>query len=640
MSREWLETDGLGGFASSTVLLCPTRRYHGLLVAPHGPAQKRHVFLSRFEETFHGGGKELALSIARYRGLFSPLGHLSIESFELAPWPKWTYLFGSATLEREVLMPRGRSAVFVRWRVAGQKSAVTLKLKPLLAFREADALTSENFALDQRIERLPGGIVCQPYRELPAMSLTLSARHEFVADPVWYRGLEYASDLARGYEGHEDQSSPGFFEIELEDGVDVVLAASLDAPIVDPRAEFEAEAARRTAKASKHANGVRGVLELSADAFLYRARGGRPGVIAGYPWFGEWGRDAYIALPGLTLARGDSAGCLAALEGALELLRDGLLPNVFGPTAESSAYNSVDASLWFALAVRRYELAGAHVRDVIARFLPALLEIGERYVKGTSFGIGVDERGLVRAGGLHLNVTWMDARTHEGPVTPREGCAVEVGALWIQLVAYVDYLLRADGRADAARAWSSLRASASDAFRERFWMPGEQRLADVWHDGETDTRLRPNMVIAAALEWSPLTRDERAGIVRAAKAELLTPFGLRTLGPRERDYHGTYAGGVVERDEAYHQGTVWPWLLGFYVEASLRAHGRSSELVHELRTQLDRFDEHLRASGLGHVSEVFDGDPPHRPGGTIAQAWSSAELLRAHALLDGGIGAP
>ena len=630
MTREWLETDGLGGYASSTVLMCPTRRYHGLLVAPLANSVKRHVFLSRFEETLEGGGKSMPISMARYRGLWSPLGHQCIERFELAPFPSSLYLFGNARIQRDVMMVRGQHTVLVRWRVSGQKNAVTLSLKPFLPFREADALTVENDVLDKRIERIARGIVARPYHGLPSIAITASGASEFVDDALWYRGLEYATDLARGYEGHEDQYSPGTFAITLEDGVDVVVAATLGEAIADPRALWDRESKRRIEAAEARPAGVRGVLSVAADAFLYRANDQRLGVVAGYPWFLEWGRDTFLSLPGLLLARDRIDECGEALAGSLPYLRRGLMPNVFGLTPEASAYNSVDASLWFARCVHLYEQAGAPTREILERFLPALREIAKAYRDGTDLGIRCDAAGLIVAGGPHLNATWMDARLPDGPVTPRDGCAVEIQALWYMLLAYLERLENACGNADAARVWGAARTRAGAAFLERFWLEKEARLADVWKDGVADRSVRPNMVIAAALEWSPLSREQRADIVTCARAELVTPRGLRTLRPRDADYTARYSGNTEERDRAYHQGTVWPWLIGFYVEAALRA---QTVPAAELRGLLDGFADHLRSAGLAHLSEVFDGDPPHRSGGTIAQAWSEAEWLRADRLL-------
>ncbi|RMH02598.1 MAG: glycogen debranching protein [Planctomycetota bacterium] len=640
LTREWLETDGLGGFASSTILMCPTRRYHGLLAAVPPGHSRRHLFLARFEETLHAPGRELPLSMARYPGVWAPRGHRSITGFELRPWPASRFHLGLAEPEREVLMVRGRPVVLVRWSLAGQRNGLELRFRPLLAFRELDALTFENLDLDPRAERIPGGIRCRPYASLPPLHLTVSVsgghRAEFEADPVWYRRLEYAQDLARGYDGHEDQFSPGWFHAPLEPGGEIVAAATIGPPVADPAALWRQEAARRRAELpSAVAGGAAGVGELlaaTADHFLYRDPTGRPGVLAGFPWFGEWGRDTFIALPGLTLARGRVEACAEVLRGALPFLRDGLLPNIFGPTPAASHYGSADAAFWFARAVRLWQLAGGDREELLDAFLPALRAIAEACLAGTDLGLHVDPGGLLEVGGPDLNPTWMDAVTSTGPVTPRHGQPVEIEALWYFLLAYLERLELLAGDPAAAGRWTRRKRLAGRTFRRRFWLP-QHYLADCWREGLADPAVRPNMVLAAALEFSPLTRARRRDVVERAEAELLTPRGLRTLSPADPAYRGHYRGGPEERDAAYHQGTAWPWLLGFWAEAALRGSGPRRWLLDRLERLVEGFRDALGSHGLGFLSEVHDGDSPHRHGGCPAQAWSCAEILRLAAMV-------
>jgi predicted glycogen debranching enzyme len=371
-------------------------------------------------------------------------------------------------------------------------------------------------------------------------------------------------------------------------------------------------------------------LAFGADDFLYRAAGGRTGVLAGFPWFGEWGRDVFVSLPGLTLARGRIDDCADVLSGALPFLQRGLLPNVYGGSVADSHYDSCDAALWFALAVARFahHVGAAGDPRLDRDYVPALASIVDAYVGGTGLGLRIDPSGLLQAGRRELNATWMDARVNGVPVTPRDGLPVEIQALWYSLLAFLAE--RGQHR------FAVLRDRCGDAFVQRFWLDDRKYLADRFHGGAADPTVRPNMVIAAALPLSPLTRAQRASVVAKARAELLTPRGLRTLSPHDPAYRGRYEGGLEQRDFAYHQGTVWPWLGGFFVEAALRA-APKKELARvrgELRAWLDGFASELDRAGLDHVSEVFDGDPPHRPGGTFAQAWNTGELLRAIALLD------
>jgi len=637
LSREWLETDGLGGYASSTALLCPTRRYHALLAGPPPGSNRRHVFLTRFEETLHGASREFPLSMARYAGVFAPHGHQGIERFELVPWPRFSYRIGDALVVREILVPRGRPGVLVRWRLRGAVAGLELRLRPLLAFRDADALTFENLALDPRCQRLPNGLRVQPYASLPPLWLTTAgASARFEPDPVWYRGIEYTADMERGYDAHEDNFSPGVISVTFAGELDLVVAASTALPVDDPVALFRSASRERAAGISyqrREHGSVPALLAQSADQFLYQAPGGRAGVVAGWPWFGEWGRDSFISLPGLLLARGLVDRCGDALDASLAWLDGGLMPNIFGRTRADSHYGSADAALWFARCVLLWQRAGGDRERLLGRFLPALREIAWAHRNGTGLGIRCDGSGLLRAGSADLNATWMDARTAAGPVTPRHGFAVELNALWYQLIAHLEELFALAGDAPNRSAMAELRSRIGHAFCERFWLPGERHLADCWNEGVPDRRVRPNMVIAAALEKSPLSRSQRRDIVARAEATLVTPRGLRTLSPEDPDYQGRYEGGPEQRDLAYHQGSVWPWLLGFYCEALLRAHGATPEVRERVASLIAGFADHLDTQGLCHVSEVFDGDPPHRPGGCIAQAWSTAELLRAAALL-------
>ncbi len=639
LAREWVVGNGRGGYASSTSLLCPTRRQHGLLVAPIPGSARRHVFLSRFEESVHGEEHSFPLSLGRYPGCWSPLGHRGFASFRLHPWPTFVHKIGRAEITREVLPAHGRHAVFCRWTLRSKVWPLTLRLRPLLAFREADSLTSENPHLDPRLHRVQDGFIVQPYASLPALHFVAhGAAQSFQADPLWYRRVQYLRDQERGYASEEDLFSPGVLELTLSEEGSVLVAASLGESIEAPLHEWEQACSLRRSRAPEAPTDVATALAATADEFLYRDPRGRLGVIAGFPWFGEWGRDTLIALPGLTLARGRVAECEEALSGLLPHLREGLLPNVFGADQATSDWGSADASLWMARAVRLWErAAGPAARDRMQQsFGPALRSIAEAFLAGTHLGVKVDEHGLLQAGSPELNASWMDARADGVPVTPRHGAAVELCALWYFLITQLERLALEAGDRMEARQWMEQRRRTRRGMLEKLWMPAERRLADVWRPEGADTSLRPNMVIAAALEFSPLSRGKRTDVLRHAGKFLLTPCGLRTLSPDDPAYHARYGGGPIERDRAYHQGTVWPWLIGFYVEAHLRAFGPSPANLERLRDLIENFAPQLERHGVGHVSEVFDGDPPHRAGGTFAQAWNSGEILRAARMIAEG----
>lgn len=628
LSREWLETDGRGGYASSTVLGCPTRRFHGLLVARPDGHRERHVFLSRFEEKVHGHGRHFLLSLTRYRGTFIPDGDLGLEEFSLVPWPRWTFRMGLAVIEREILMPRGERTVLLRYRNVGERAGLRLTLRPLLACREARGLTFENLSLDSRIGRSANGLVLRPYAALPAVhmsAVTSAGAPNFEADPLWYRGIEYTQDQLRGYDCHEDHFCPGWCDGDFAPGAEWHVAASIEGPIPDPAAAWQAASERRLAEGRAWSPGFRGQLEAAGEAFFFRNEAARLGLIAGYPWFEERGRHSFVALPGLTLARGRIEEARELLLAALPYLRDGLLPNIYGQSPQDSEYTAADAALWFALAVGRC-FERITDRDSRQRLVAAVRSIEQAYRQGTQLGIWVDREGLLHAGDERSAVTWMDASTNEGPVTPRHGMAVELNALWV-------YLLQLLARLEPSPAATAEAQRVGQAFVRRFWSEEQGYLADVINEERVDLTVRPNQIIAAALPGSPLSEDQRAWIVRRVEAELLTPRGLRTLSPTELPYRGRYVGPANERDRAAHQGCVWPWLMGFYVEAVLRAFPGDKHRAEQLVRLIDGFEECLHSHGLGQIPKLFDGDPPHRPGGAIAQAWSVGELLRAKELL-------
>ncbi len=638
LDAEWLETDGLGGYASGTVAGWPSRQYHGLLVAPIPGSARRFVALSRMEENLSVGERSFPLSAVRYPdGVVHPRGHEFLERFELSPYPRSIFRFGDITLERSMQMVRGSSTLVLRYMILDGEGPFQLELRPLFALRDADHLQKEGTATAPDCVRTARGMRVQA-EGFPPVVLRFPPEHGFEAQPDWYHNTVYTTDQERGFEGREDHFTPGAFRFSIAPGQPTFVSLGTVAETDEPHLLFGVESRRRErlltdARAFTRMEAATRAY-LAADDFLYRDTYGRPGVLAGFPWFGEWGRDVFIALPGLTLARGRLGECAEVLHGALPFLREGLLPNIYAATAEESHYGSVDAALWFARAVVLFEQAGGSRSLVNEELLPALCEIATWYWNGTALDIRADEHGLIRAGGAGLNPTWMDAQTTEGPVTPRAGFAVEINALWLALLARVKSFLEEAERHDEAALWSERSRVANKAFLERFWSQEHGHLADVWDRGQLDTSVRPNMVLAAALEHSPLSIEQRRSIVEITRRELLTPVGLRTLAPGDVKYRGRFRGGPDERDNAYHQGTTWPWLLGFYTEAALRAWPRDARILEELTLLWDGIDAELDRAGLNHISEVFDGDPPHLPGGTMAQAWNTGEYLRAQHMLE------
>jgi predicted glycogen debranching enzyme len=628
LDAEWLETDGLGGFACGTAHGTPTRRYHGLLVTPIEGTAERHLFLARMETRLVGPQGAVPLVAPRLADGPPAEDLPRPTTFALVPWPRSTHQVGECLLVSEVLADRGAGGVLLRYTLHAAGPRV-LELTPRFACRRADALTVANEALRTSVVRFERCLSFQPYDSLPPVTLRTSRAAAWTDDPHWQRGIEYAKDRERGYDHHEDAFAPGHWRVELQPGESLVIAARVGDTAPDPEPRWEARAADRSAALGARPLNFQRRLALAADDFLQRTPSGRLGVIAGFPWFLEWGRDTFLSLPGLTLARGRSSECWEALGGALPFLRQGLLPNIFGTGQEDSHYGSADAALWFARAVRLLGQTCGDTSVLRSTFAPALTGMAEAYAEGAPLGLRFDPQWTLHAGSPELNPTWMDANLPEGPVTPRHGAPVEIAALGhLLLCTLVDL--------GGGEAWAKRRDLAAKSFRERFWLSSESRLADLWRDGQVDRRLRPNMLFAAAMDCAPLSVEERRGVVDAA-APLLTPVGLRTLGPDDDDYVPHYGGGTRERDRAYHQGTVWPWLLGAWVEASLRAGRTSPSERAVLRARITTLEGQLDRGGLGHISEVFSAEPPHAAGGTFAQAWNTAELLRALDLIDGNL---
>lgn len=630
---EWLLTDGAGGYACGSADDLVRRRYHGLWVARPAGSARRRMVVAALDERIVTTQRTVHLLHAHWRGHAQSSPPEAAVAFAHRPLPHWTFQADGVTLRRTVALQRADAGrpplLLVRWHNLGSEP-LRLDVRPLLGWCDADQLPVADERFDATVHARGASWGVRPNESLPMLWLTADAVAAFRGEASWYRGFHCATDEARGYDHHGDRWTYGVLELTVPPGRDATVAFALGAPCDAPAAVFDEVHAHATLvwqKAQAAAEPKVARLQLGADDFLYRADGGRLGVLAGFPWFGEWGRDVFVALPGLTLARGRADLCADVLVGALPFLRRGLLPNIYGRDQDDSHYGSCDAALWFALAAQRFADEGGDRALVTGRLLPALVQIAEAYVGGTDLGLAVDADGLLRAGRADLNATWMDARTHRGPVTPRQGLPVEIQALWYSLLAF---LAEHDGKR-----WQGPLDRCGEAFARAFWLPGEAgrpgRFADRVHGGVADPAVRPNMLVAAALPRAPWTPAQRAAVVATARTELVTPRGLRTLSPRDPAYRGRYEGGGDARDLAYHQGTVWPWLAGFYVEAALAAAAPKEQANEraQLRSWLLLLLDELDRAGLDHVSEVFDGDEPQRPGGTFAQAWNTGELLRA-----------
>lgn len=639
LRKEWLLTNGLGDYAGSSILCCNTRKYHGLLTVntPLG----RHVLLSALEESVMGGGKEFFLSTRQHPRTLYPHGHEYLESFRLDQWPEFTYRVGDVRLRREMFLIHGTSRLLLRWSIQGLSKLppLTLRIKPLLAYRHFHALTRANSHLRVRTQDVPRGFSITPYEGLPTLYMQVRGPFTFLPSPDWFHNVEYMQERERGFPDSEDLFQPGILDIPLPplpEGGSVYMAVGTE-PVAedgeDLEAIWEAESRART-KAHHNGGGLIGHLAQMGRQFCIETPSGRPAVLAGYHWFDAWGRDTLISLPGLAFYGDRTEFGLRVLEQVAGSLKNGLTPNCFAEDG-NHAYNSADASLWYVWAVQQMLKAlPDRKRLVRERCWPVIKNIIEHYGGGKVPFVTPDAEGFLSVGNPGTQLTWMDAVANGRPVTPRHGQPVEISALWYNALAFADSLAKAFGEPEWRRTkqLDAMRA----VFFKRYWVTDERGdyLADVWRDGGVETCVRPNQLFALSLPYPVLDEERYVSVLSRVRRCLLTPYGLRTLAPSAPGYRPLYEGGPAERDEAYHQGTVWPWLLGAYGEAVLRAAWDVPGSVRELlRTIRPLFAQHLGDAGIGSVSEIFDGDPPHLPNGCIAQAWSVAECLRLLYLL-------
>jgi predicted glycogen debranching enzyme len=632
LRREWLETNGLGGFASGTVNGCNTRRYHGLLVAATKPPVGRFVLLSKLEETLIVNGRRYELGTNCYPGVTHPQGFQYLKQFRLDPFPTFTFSVDGIEIEKTLFLVQGENTTVVEYQLRGLEdgTSVQLELRPLIAFRDYHSLTHENGAINGRISQQPGQISVCPYAGLPALYLANNA-DQIESTGHWYRSFEYEVERERGLDFQEDLFNPCVLRFDVNSKPKATIIASTEPHDVDTAEAYrKREISRRKDNALHSPVGDDFVTSLATAADQYIvSRGDQKSVIAGYHWFSDWGRDTMIALPGLTLPTRRYDVARSILRTFAKHVDRGMLPNRFPDAGETPEYNTVDASLWFFEAVRAY-LANTGDLDFVQHELYSVLnDIVAWHVRGTRFGIKLDSAGLLNSGEPGVQLTWMDAKVGEWVVTPRRGKAVEIQALWYNAVCIMENIAGRLGDEIARKRYSNLAALTKWSFNRLLWNEKGGYLYDVVNGGPPDASIRPNQIFAVSLPHSMLSSERANRVVEVVKEHLLTPYGLRSLAPSNPQYRGRYSGDGGSRDAAYHQGTVWPWLMGPFISAYVKVNGGSDAARRQAEAWLAPLKDHLTDAGLGQVSEIFDGDPPHRPVGCIAQAWSVAELLRA-----------
>ena len=643
-AREWLITNGIGGYGSSTLSGANTRRYHGLLVPAFSPPLGRAVLLSKAEEEVRVEDQLYQLSANKYPSVVQPQGFRHLTYFATTPVPTFTYIFHeeSVVLEKRIWMPHGQNTVYIHYTLVKAPEPVRLGIVPLLAYKDyhTEQHRWDGFTANLTVEP-DGRLKFVAYPTANPLYLSMKPPFAFSNHSGWFFNFEHAREQYRGLDFTEDLYCPGRFSGLLSPGQTITLIATVEEDVPDePETALAAEVARQKAlldaAGAAPGDAAHAALILAADQFVVEnsPKVARATILAGYPWFTDWGRDTMIALPGLCLTTGRCGVAKEILSAFAGAVHDGLLPNRFSDSGAGAEYNTVDASLWFFQALWAYAEASGDWPFLQTEMLPVLQAILAAHIAGTDFHIGVDESdGLLYAGEPGVQLTWMDAKVGDWVVTPRTGKPVEINALWHNALCIAAEIAGRAGQADFG-ADCRARANQAKASFGKFWNPEANCLYDVLDDsGSPDASLRPNQIFAVSLPFPVLDPQADAGksraVVEAVSAHLLTPFGLRTLSPQSPEYRPRYApGDQAFRDGAYHQGTVWPWLLGAFCDAHLKVYAEPQKTRALLETLLTAG---LSEYGVGTLGEIFDGDPPYAPNGCPAQAWSVAEVLRAYA---------
>ena len=622
LNREVLATDRLGGYMSSTIIGCNTRKYHGLMVAPIDQSDRTYVLLSSLDETIVQHDQSFNLALHRFEGTYEPRGHKYITDFEYTPTPTLTYRVGGVILRKELLWIHKRTQLMIRYTLVDAHSETTLRLRPLLAFRDKHSLSKANMEADGRAYPIPYGVKCRLYQGYPWLHMQLDKEEsEFIAAPDWYYNFEYTKELARGYDGYEDLLTPGYFEFKIKKGESVIFSAATDMMATPETITevYKTSLARRT-----HKIDLLSCLQHSARQFVVRRPNNRTEVIAGYPWFGPFVRDTFISLPGLTLSQNHKEDCIEVLDTLVRGMRDG---NFLGT---GSALDTVDAPLWFFFTLQQLE---GHItqKELWERYGEAMKSILEAYRRGFNNEVCMHDNALIWAS-AERPLTWMGTIVDGKALTPRRGYAVEVQALWYNAVEYTLAVAKKQGDKEFVKEWKEHPERIKRSFIEKFWLEEEGYLADYVNYEEVNKYIRSNMVVAVGLNYTPLNDEQRVRVLQTINEHLLTPRGLRTLSPRNLLYKSNYNEDQRSQDLASRNGSAWVWPLMFYVKACFDFGGE--RYVADATRILEAFDEELQTKCVGSISERFEGDPPYNPRGSVSHATSVGGLLYINSLIE------
>ncbi len=626
LKREFLRSNRAGSYASSTITFCNTRKYHGMLVCPLEYLDgEKHVLLSSLDETIIQHDKEFHIGSRKYPTEYHPLGHKYIDEFHAEPIPSHIYKVGGVILKKEIILAQEEQRILFKYTLLDAHSSTRIRFQPYLAFRQIHKLSKANMDVNTKYEPVENGIKVKLYNGYPFLYLQTNKKSEYTHAPDWYYNVDYIEEKNRGYESTEDLLAIGFFEMPLKKGETIIFSAGTTE--IEPskmKIRFNSELKKRTPRDSFEHN-----LENSAQQFFVKNEN-KLHIVAGFPWFGIWARDTFISLSGLSLARKDLKSTKKVLDTMSKELRNGLFPNM--GLGESADVNSVDAPLWFIWAVQKYVYQLGSFAGIWNSYGKKIREILSAYKKGTFYGIKMHENGLIYAGIKGKALTWMDAIVDGKPVTPRIGYDVEINALWYNAVKFALEIATKAHDKNFVKEWTFLPETIQKSFLEKFWDEQKSYLADYVDEQGQNWDVRPNQIIAASMPFSMLSDEIIQKILKTIEKELLTPKGLRTLSPKNKAYKGRYEGNQKQRDLAYHQGTVWPWLVGHFVEAYLKIYGKKG--LRFVETIYRNFEEEMFIAGLGTISEIYDGDPPYSPRGAISQAWSVAEIFRIKCFIE------
>lgn len=627
LEKEILETSLSGAYACTTLALCNTRKYHGLFIAQQPQIDNEyHILLSSLDETIIQNDFQFRLALHRYpNDTYFPKGHKYLESFELIKLPKWTYRLADIILTKELAFSQNNQRLLIKYKVKECEKKFKLQLNPLLAFRQRHSLSKVNSNTDTSFEEIENGISIRLYKEYDKLSLQFSENVRYIHSPDWYHNFEYTKEAERGYNSHEDLMMPGYFEAELGKGDELYFTASINE--IDPKQIKELFKVEK--KQREKLDSFESILRRAAKMFFVE-KGDDIDILAGYPWFGRWSRDTFISLPGLCIGLNDMGLFKKALDTLISAMKGGLFPNL--GFSGDCAYNSADAPMWFFWALQQYTDRIGDKKKVWKEYKWVMEKILNSYRYSEMDNIKMLENGLIYSGENAKSLTWMDAIVDGNPITQRKGMSVEINALWYNAIMFSLELAKDAKDKEFTREWRDLAEIIPENFKKTFWSKVFGYLADVVDGYNFDFSVRPNMIIATSLKYNCVSEKIRRLIIERVKKELLTPYGLRTLSPTHPEYKDRYFGSQEQRDRAYHQGTVWTWLLGHFVEGYLKIYGKDGlELANKI---YKGFENEIMDYGIAQVAEVFDGNSPYKQGGSIAQAWSVAELIRIKYLID------